>query len=94
MATTSKAIKAPKKQEEPDVGQADIDRAMLDKRNKYEEDISKKFGVGDSPYEKFSGPDYYKGKKCGGSVKGYAKGGTASRGDGCAIKGHTKGRMI
>ena len=58
MATTVKATKTPKKQEEPDVGQADIDRAMLDKRNKYEEDISKKFGVGDSPYEKFSGPDY------------------------------------
>ena len=94
MATPSKATKIPKKQEEPDVGQADIDRAMLDKRNKYEEDISKKFGVGDSPYEKFSGPDYYKGKKCGGSVKGYAKGGSASRGDGCAVKGHTKGRMI
>jgi hypothetical protein len=34
------------------------------------------------------------GKKCGGSVKGYKSGGTASRGDGCAIKGHTKGRMI
>ena len=35
------------------------------------------------------------GKKCGGSVKGYAKGGSiASRGDGCAIKGRTKGRMI
>ena len=35
------------------------------------------------------------GKKCGGSVKGYAKGGSASsRGDGCATKGHTKGRMI
>ncbi len=93
MATTVKATKTPKKQEEPDVGQADIDRAMLDKRNKYEEDISKKFGVGDSPYEKFSGPDYYKGKKAGGSCKGYAKGGSASRGDGCAIKGHTKGRI-
>ena len=94
MATTVKATKTPKKQEEPDVGQADLDRAMLDKRNKYEEDISKKFGVGDSPYEKFSGPDYYKGKKCGGPVKGYKSGGTASRGDGCAIKGHTNGRMI
>ena len=35
------------------------------------------------------------GKKCGGSVKGYAKGGSASsRGDGCATKGHTKGRLI
>lgn len=94
MATTVKATKAPKKQEEPDVGQANIDRAMLDKRDKYEADVSKKFGIGDSPYEKFSGPDYYKGKKCGGSVKGYKSGGTASRGDGCAIKGHTKGRMI
>jgi hypothetical protein len=94
MATPSKTTKAPKKQEEPDVGQANIDRAMIDKQNKYEEGISKKFGIGDSPYEKFSGPDYYKGKKCGGSVKGYAKGGSASRGDGCAVKGHTKGRMI
>ena len=34
-----------------------------------------------------------KGKKCGGSVKGYAKGGSASRGDGCATKGRTKGRI-
>lgn len=35
------------------------------------------------------------GKKAGGSCKGYAKGGSASsRGDGCATKGHTKGRMI
>ena len=35
------------------------------------------------------------GKKHGGSCKGYAKGGSASsRGDGCATKGHTKGRMI
>ena len=35
------------------------------------------------------------GKKAGGSCKSYAKGGSASsRGDGCATKGHTKGRMI
>ena len=35
------------------------------------------------------------GKKAGGSCKGYAKGVSASsRGDGCATKGHTKGRMI
>lgn len=35
------------------------------------------------------------GKKAGGSCKGYAKGGSASsRGDGCATKGRTKGRMI
>ena len=34
------------------------------------------------------------GKKAGGSC-GYAKGGSASlRGDGCATKGHTKGRII
>lgn len=86
--------KVKKDQAKTAYGQADIDREMLDKRDKYEAGVSKKFGIGDSPYEKFSGPDYYKGKKCGGSVKGYAKGGSASRGDGCAIKGHTKGRMI
>ena len=35
------------------------------------------------------------GKKAGGSCKSYANGGSASlRGDGCATKGHTKGRMI
>ena len=35
------------------------------------------------------------GKKAGGSCKGYAKGGSvSSRGDGCATKGRTKGRMI
>ena len=35
------------------------------------------------------------GKKAGGSCKGYAKGGSASsRGDGCATKGRTKGRII
>ena len=38
-------------------------------------------------------------KKGGSACKGYAKGGSvkssaASRGDGCATKGHTKGRMI
>ena len=86
--------KVKKDQAKTAYGQADIDREMLDKRDKYEAGVSKKFGIGDSPYEKFSGPDYYKSKKCGGSVKGYAKGGSASRGDGCAIKGHTKGRMI
>jgi hypothetical protein len=86
--------KVKKDQAKTAYGQADIDREMLDKRDKYEAGVSKKFGIGDSPYEKFSGPDYYKGKKAGGSCKGYAKGGSASRGDGCAIKGHTKGRMI
>ena len=86
--------KVKKDQAKTAYGQADIDREMLDKRDKYEAGVSKKFNIGDSPYEKFSGPDYYKSKKCGGSVKGYAKGGSASRGDGCAIKGHTKGRMI
>ena len=33
----------------------------------------------------------------GGKVKGYKKGGktsSARRGDGCAVKGHTKGRMV
>lgn len=74
-------VKTPKKQEEPDVGQADIDRAMIDKRDKYEADTSKKFGLGDSPSKDFSG-------------KAFAKGGSASsRGDGCATKGHTKGAM-
>ena len=88
-------VKMSKKQEEPDVGQADIDRAMIDKRNKDESATAGKFGLGDSPSKDFSGSDYYKGKKAGGSCKGYAKGGSASsRGDGCATKGHTKGRMI
>ena len=87
-------VKMSKKQEEPDVGQANIDRAMIDKRDKYEADTAGKFGLGDSPSKDFSGSDYYKGKKAGGSC-GYAKGGSASlRGDGCATKGHTKGRMI
>ena len=85
--------KVKKDQAKTAYGQANIDRAMLDKRDKYEADVSKKFGIGDSPYEKFSGPDYYKGKKCGGSVKGYAKGGSASRADGCITKGRTKGRI-
>ncbi len=31
--------------------------------------------------------------KKGGAVKGYAKGGMASRGDGCCMKGKTKGTM-
>jgi hypothetical protein len=92
-------VKTPKKQEEPDVGQADIDRAMIDKRNKDESATAGKFGLGDSPSKDFSGSDYYKGKKAGGSCKGYAKGGSvkssaSSRGDGCATKGRTKGRII
>jgi hypothetical protein len=33
------------------------------------------------------------GMKKGGSVKGMAKGGMATRGDGCAMKGKTKGTM-
>lgn len=32
-------------------------------------------------------------KAAGGAVKGYAKGGMASRGDGCCMKGKTKGTM-
>ena len=31
--------------------------------------------------------------KKGGMVKGYAKGGKATRGDGCCMKGKTKGAM-
>jgi hypothetical protein len=31
--------------------------------------------------------------KKGGAVKGYAKGGKATRGDGCCMKGKTKGMM-
>lgn len=88
-------VKMSKKQEEPDVGQANIVREAIEKRNKYESATADKFGLGDSPSKDFSGSDYYKGKKHGGSCKGYAKGGSASsRGDGCATKGHTKGRMI
>jgi hypothetical protein len=33
------------------------------------------------------------GMKKGGMVKGYAKGGKATRGDGMCMKGHTKGTM-
>lgn len=33
------------------------------------------------------------GKKKGGEVKGYAKGGV-TRADGCITKGHTKGRIV
>jgi hypothetical protein len=31
--------------------------------------------------------------KKGGAVKGYAKGGKVGRGDGCCMKGKTKGKM-
>lgn len=45
-----------------------------------------------------SGPDPYYGKKGEDRMKamrGYAKGGTASsRGDGCAIRGKTRGKMV
>jgi isocitrate lyase len=34
------------------------------------------------------------GKKKGGEVKQMKKGGMVKRGDGCAIKGKTKGRMV
>ena len=30
----------------------------------------------------------------GGMTKGYAKGGRVTRGDGCCMKGHTKGKMV
>jgi len=33
------------------------------------------------------------GMKKGGMVKGYAKGGKVTRGDGCCMKGRTKGKM-
>jgi len=33
------------------------------------------------------------GMKKGGMVKGYAKGGKVTRGDGACMKGHTKGTM-
>lgn len=33
------------------------------------------------------------GMKMGGMVKGYAKGGKVTRGDGVCMKGHTKGTM-
>jgi hypothetical protein len=33
------------------------------------------------------------GMKKGGTVKGYAKGGKVTRGDGACMKGHTKGMM-
>ena len=33
------------------------------------------------------------GMKKGGMVKGYAKGGAVTRGDGCCMKGKTKGMM-
>lgn len=33
------------------------------------------------------------GMKKGGMVKGYAKGGKVTRGDGACMKGHTKGKM-
>ena len=33
------------------------------------------------------------GMKKGGMVKGYAKGGKVTRGDGACMKGHTKGMM-
>jgi hypothetical protein len=89
-----KDISVEKKQAKTAVGQADIVREAIEKRNKYESETADKFGLGDSPSKDFSGSDYYKGKKAGGSC-GYANGGSASlRGDGCATKGHTKGRLI
>lgn len=33
-------------------------------------------------------------KAGGGNVSGYAKGGSVTRADGCAQRGHTKGRMV
>jgi hypothetical protein len=48
---------------------------------------------------KISKAQYAKGEKqedkmkCGGSVKGHAKGGLVSRGDGCASSGKTKTRV-
>jgi hypothetical protein len=30
----------------------------------------------------------------GGMTTGYLKGGRVTRGDGCCMKGHTKGRMV
>jgi len=42
--------------------------------------------------QKFQRPEMIQRAK-GGSVKGYAKGGV-TRADGCARKGHTKGRMV
>ena len=67
-----------KKQAKTAVGQADIVREAIEKRNKYESETAGKFGLGDSPSKDFSGSDYYKGKKAGGSCKGYAKGGIMS----------------
>jgi len=38
-------------------------------------------------------PDPVQPMRSGGNVKGYAKGGV-TRADGCAKRGHTKGRMV
>ena len=55
-----------------------IDASKVDK----DAAIAKKFGLGDSPSKDFSGKAY----KSGGSVK-------ASRGDGIAQRGKTRGRI-
>jgi hypothetical protein len=34
------------------------------------------------------------GMKCGGGVQRKAKGGAVTRGDGCATKGHTRGKLV
>lgn len=39
-------------------------------------------------------PEPGESKAKGGSIKSYAKGGSVTRADGCAQRGHTKGRMV
>lgn len=57
------------------------DEAMLDKMGKRYNKI-------------MPSPEPGEAKAKGGKVKGYAKGGSVTRGDGCCTKGHTKGRMV
>lgn len=85
------------KKVEPDANKTEVlnaneQRKMADlakdqRESKRDAELSKKFGLGDSPSKDFSGSKYY---KSGGSVNSSA----SSRGDGCAQRGKTKGRFV
>ena len=63
------------------------DLAKEQRDSKRDAELSKKFGLGDSPSKDFSGSKYY---KLGGAVKSSA----SSKADGCAQCGKTKGRFV
>jgi hypothetical protein len=56
-----------------------------------DEKARKKMG---EAYDRAMPDPYGEGKAKGGKVKGYAGGGTVTRGDGCVSKGHTVGKVV